>query len=56
MAKQKHEQQQDEVIVDIGGSINKTEQFIEDNKKTLSIVIVGIIAIVSIFLDTTNCT
>ncbi len=49
MAKQKHEQQQDEVIVDIGGSINKTEQFIEDNKKTLSIVIVGIIAIVSIF-------
>ena len=35
MAKNKHEDQ-DEVIVDIGGSINKTEQFIEDNKKSLS--------------------
>ncbi len=48
MAKSKHEEQE-EVIVDIGGSINKTEQFIEDNKKPLSFLIIGIVAIVALF-------
>ncbi len=53
MAKTKDENQ-DEVIVDIGGSINKTEQFIEDNKKTLSMAIVAVVVVVGLFFGYTN--
>jgi len=53
MAKNKH-QDQDEVIVDIGGSINKTEQFIEDNKKSLSLGIGAIVVIVALFFGYTK--
>ena len=53
MAKNKHEDQ-DEVIVDIGGSINKTEQFIEDNKKSLSLGIGSVVLIVALFFGYTK--
>ena len=33
----KKNQAEDEVIVDIGGSYNKAEQFIENNKQTIHI-------------------
>jgi len=42
----KKKQTEDEVIVDIGGSYNKAEQFIENNKQMITAVIVGIIVIV----------
>ena len=53
MAKNK-QQDQDEVIVDIGGSINKTEQFIEDNKKSLSAGIGAIVVVVALFFGYTK--
>ena len=42
----KKKQTEDEVIVDIGGSYNKAEEFIENNKQMITAVIVGIIVIV----------
>ncbi len=42
----KKKQTEDEVIVDIGGSYNKAEKFIENNKQMITAVIVGIIVIV----------
>lgn len=42
----KKKQTEDEVIVDIGGSYNKAEQFIENNKQMITSVIVGVIVIV----------
>ena len=42
----KKKQTEDEVIVDIGGSYNKAEQFIENNKQMITAVIVGVIVIV----------
>ena len=53
MAKNNH-QDQDEVIVDIGGSINKTEQFIEDNKKSLSAGVGAIVVVVALFFGYTK--
>mgnify|MGYP006072625835 FL=1 len=53
MAKNNH-QDQDEVIVDIGGSINKTEQFIEDNKKSLSLGVGAIVLVVALFFGYTK--
>ena len=53
MAKNKHKDQ-DEVIVDIGGSINKTEQFIEDNKKSLSAGVGAIVVAVALFFGYTK--
>lgn len=53
MAKNKHKDQ-DEVIVDIGGSINKTEQFIEDNKKSLSLGVGAIVLVVALFFGYTK--
>tara|TARA_B110001469_G_scaffold106530_1_gene106372 strand:- start:1703 stop:2398 length:696 start_codon:yes stop_codon:yes gene_type:complete len=53
MAKNKHKDQ-DEVIVDIGGSINKTEQFIEDNKKSLSAGVGAIVVVVALFFGYTK--
>ena len=41
---------QDEPIVDIQEAYTKTEQFIEDNKQTLTIVVVAVVAIVGIFI------
>ena len=42
----KKKQTEDEVIVDISGSYNKAEEFIENNKQMITAVIVGIIVIV----------
>ena len=42
----KKKRTEDEVIVDIGGSYNKAEEFIENNKQMITAVIVGIIVIV----------
>ncbi len=53
MAKNKHEDQ-DEVIVDIGGSINKTEKFIEDNKNSLGLGIGVVFVVVALFFGYTK--
>jgi len=42
----KKKQAEEEVIVDIGGSYNKAEQFIENNKQTIMSVIIGVIVVV----------
>lgn len=44
MAKKKHEE--DEVIVDIGGTYNKVEQFIEDNKEKLTYAVLAIVVVI----------
>ncbi|MBD78789.1 MAG: hypothetical protein CL840_07705 [Crocinitomicaceae bacterium] len=44
MSKKKHDEE--EVIVDIGGSYNKAEQFIENNKQTITYVVAAILVVV----------
>ncbi len=40
------EDKKEETIVDVGGAYNRFEQFLEDNKKSLSIVFIAIIVVV----------
>jgi tetratricopeptide (TPR) repeat protein len=45
MAK-KQTENQEEVIVDVVGTYNRTEQFIEDNQKSLTIIVLAVAAII----------
>ncbi len=51
MAKSKKEE---DVIIDVGGTYSRVEQFVEDNKQTLSYVVGGIVAIVLIYFGYTR--
>lgn len=46
MAKQKKQQQEDEVLVDVGQSLSKVEHFFEENRKSITVIIVGLFVIV----------
>ena len=37
---------EEEVIVDIGGTYNRVEQYIENNKQTLTVIVLGAIAVI----------
>ncbi len=52
MARKKEDNQ--ELLIDVEGNINKAEQFFEENKKPVSIVIGGILAIVALWFAYTN--
>lgn len=42
----KKKQQEEEVLVDVGASISKAEQFVESNQKTITYIVGGLIVIV----------
>ncbi len=48
MAKSR-KQEEDEVILDIGGAYSKTERFVEDNQKPILTVVGAVVAIVALY-------
>ncbi len=46
MAKQKKNHEEDEVLVDVGQSLSKVEHFFEDNRKSITVIMVALFAIV----------
>lgn len=42
----KKQQQEDEVLVDVGQSLSNAEKYFEENKQTISIVIVALVALI----------
>jgi tetratricopeptide (TPR) repeat protein len=50
----KHNEENQEVIVDVQEVYSKTEHFVENNKKNLSIIVGGIIVVVALYLGYTK--
>ncbi len=46
MAKQKKHKEEDEVLVDVGQSLSKVEHFFEENRKSISVIMVSLFVIV----------
>lgn len=46
MAKQKKKHEEDEVLVDVGQSLSKVEHFFEENRKSITVIMVALFAIV----------
>jgi tetratricopeptide (TPR) repeat protein len=49
MAKSRKQQDDDEVILDIGGAYNKTERFVEENQKPILTAVGAVVAIVALY-------
>lgn len=50
----KHEEENSDVIVDVQEVYSKTEHFIENNKKNLSIIVGGILVVIGLYLAYTK--
>lgn len=50
----KHNEENQEVIVDVQEVYSKTEQFVENNKKNLSIIVGGIVVVIALYLGYTK--
>ncbi len=46
MAKQKNKKQEDEVLMDVGQSLSRVEHFFEENRKSITVIIVALFVIV----------
>ncbi len=54
MAKQNKNQQEDEVLVDVGQSISKVEAFFEENSKSVTLIVGALIVVVAGYFAYTN--
>ena len=50
----KHNEENQEVIVDVQEVYSKTEHFVENNKKNLSIIVGGIVVVIALYLGYTK--
>lgn len=50
----KHDEENSEVIVDVQEVYSKTEHFVENNKKNLSIIVGGIVVVIALYLGYTK--
>lgn len=50
----KHNEENSEVIVDVQEVYSKTEHFVENNKKNLSIIVGGIVVVIALYLGYTK--